>query len=89
MFEMYTINADFCHKWKPVYVTIVYMYISENTEVYYKLKYTFAMAHSWNKSPTKPSNVKYCCQSCFNMGMNEWSNLEILAFLKCSQEIRT
>lgn len=71
MFEMYTINVDFCQEWKPVYVTIVYMYIGENVEVYYKSKYTFAMAHSWNKSPTKPSNVSIVASHALNMGMNE------------------
>lgn len=80
MFEMYTINADFCHKWKPVYVTNVYNHNAENVEIYYKLKYTFAVAHSRNKSPTKPMNHEH---------LKAKSNLEISAFLKCSQEITT
>lgn len=37
MFEVYTINAGFCHGWTPVYVTNVYKY---NGEVK-KLKYIF------------------------------------------------
>lgn len=37
MFEMFTIKADFCHKWKPVYLTNLYNYSGENLK-----KYTFA-----------------------------------------------
>lgn len=59
MFEMYTINAYFCHRRKPVYSTNLYNHNGENLEVYYKLKYTFAMAHSRNISPNKPSNASF------------------------------
>lgn len=84
MFEMYTIHADFCHKWKPVYSTNLYNQNGENVKVYYKLKYAFAVAHSRNRSPTKPSNVSPVASHALNMGMNHehlkaQSNLEILS----------
>lgn len=54
------------------------------------------MAHSRNRSPTKPSNVSIVCR---HARIWEWMrhkhlkppqiNPEIVAFLKCSQEIRT
>lgn len=86
------VNTDFCHMNTSVWDKVQLEWWK--VEVRYKLKYTFTMAHSRNRSPTKPSN-EYCFQSCSNMAMNEsqtletQANPETVAFLKCSQEIWT